>query len=70
MEVDIHSAWKALLNEEFEKPYFKELMHFIDLEYENEIVYPSRENIFYAFHFTPLEEVKVIIRSRYLYRTY
>lgn len=61
MEVDIHSAWKALLNEEFEKPYFKELMHFIDLEYENEIVYPSRENIFSAFHFTPLEEVKVII---------
>ncbi|MEC8885202.1 MAG: uracil-DNA glycosylase, partial [Bacteroidota bacterium] len=29
MNVDIHPSWKALLAEEFDKPYFKDLVDFV-----------------------------------------
>jgi len=53
--------WKAVLQDELQKPYIKELSDFLDLEYENEVVYPPKDEVFTAFHLTPFENVKVVI---------
>jgi len=53
--------WSALFKEESEKDYYIKLNQFIDSEYESKIVYPSREDLFRAFHVTSYEDVKVVI---------
>lgn len=61
MDVKIEPSWKAVLKEEFEKPYFKALVNFVKSEYKTQTVYPPGNRIFSAFDFTPFDEVKVII---------
>lgn len=61
MDVKIHESWKKHLEEEFEKPYFVELVAFVKEEYMNEVVYPPPKFIFRAFDLTPFEEVRVVI---------
>jgi len=61
MKVDIHNSWKKVLNSEFEKPYFEDLVSFVKAEYKNCICYPAASNIFEAFNLTPFHEVKVVI---------
>lgn len=55
------NGWKKVLADEFEKDYFKELMAFIEKEYESRTCYPAMENIFNAFRFTDIDDVKVVI---------
>ena len=43
------------------KPYYRELYTFVREEYSRTVVYPPAEDIFNAFHFTPLSEVKVLL---------
>lgn len=57
----ITNDWSDSLQEEFKQPYYKELFKFVKEEYSNGIVYPPAEDIFNAFHFTPLSEVKVLL---------
>lgn len=57
----IGNDWDAVLADEWEKPYFKELESFLDIEYQTQTVYPKRENIFKAFELTPFSDVKVVI---------
>ena len=61
MNVKIHESWKVHLQEEFEKPYFKELTEFVKSEYQSKKVYPAPANIFRAFELCPFENVKVVI---------
>lgn len=61
MDVKIESSWKEALKEEFEKPYFKQLVEFVKSEYQTQTVYPPGNRIFSAFDFTPVDEVKVVI---------
>ena len=61
MNVDIHPSWKASLEPEFEKLYFKELANFVKEEYSNYTCYPKGKHIFKAFDLCPLNEVKVVI---------
>lgn len=61
MNVKIHESWKVHLQEEFEKPYFKELSEFVKSEYQKKKVYPAPANIFRAFELCPFENVKVVI---------
>lgn len=53
--------WPDVLGDEFAKPYFKELMRFVDRERRTGVVYPSTGNLFAAFHLTPYEKVEVVI---------
>ncbi|HEX5031526.1 MAG TPA: uracil-DNA glycosylase [Candidatus Eisenbacteria bacterium] len=53
--------WPDVLGEEIAKPYFRELMRFVDRERLTGPVYPSAGDLFAAFHLTPYEEVKVVI---------
>ena len=61
MEVKIASAWKSLLSEEFEKPYFHQLTAFIRNEYKSRTVYPRGADIFKAFDSCDFSNVKVVI---------
>ena len=54
-------SFNDLLEEEKQKEYYKELIDFIDKEYESKIIFPPREKIFEAFNLTPLEKAKVVI---------
>lgn len=60
--VQIEPSWKAALEPEFSKPYFKTLIDFIKQEKEEgKTVYPPGSLIFNAYNLTPLDEVKVVI---------
>ena len=55
------SDWQLALKPEFAKPYYKKLYDFINEEYSTRQIFPSGDDIFNAFSFTPLEKVKVVI---------
>lgn len=57
----ISNDWLPALSGEFKKPYYKELYNFVNEEYGRATVYPPADDIFNAFHFTPLGQVKVLI---------
>lgn len=61
MNVRINEAWKELLQPEFEKPYFTNLVEFVRSEYANHTVYPSGANIFRALDKCSPDDVKVVI---------
>lgn len=61
MDVKIADDWKALLQEEFDKPYFEELTRFVKREYAIGEVFPAGRNIFRAFDKCPVESLKVVI---------
>ncbi|RJQ35570.1 uracil-DNA glycosylase [Candidatus Parcubacteria bacterium] len=60
-DVKIESSWKAVLQEEFGKDYFKTLTEFVRGEYQHSIIYPPPKNIFRAFELTPFDNVEVVI---------
>ena len=57
----ITNDWLPALQEEFKKPYYKELYQFVQKEYSTAVVYPPADDIFNALHLTPLKDVKVLI---------
>ena len=62
MEVRIENTWKQALQEEFDKPYFAELVSFLHASKDaGTRIYPPGGQIFKAFELTPLPEVKVVI---------
>lgn len=61
MQLEIEAGWAELLKDEFKKPYFAELMEFVDCEYENAPVFPPAGQIFRAFDECKLEDLKVVI---------
>ena len=61
MEFVLPPAWRALLQEETEKPYWKALAERVDAAYEVGTVYPPRAMLFSAFERTPPDKVRVVI---------
>lgn len=57
----IENDWLPAMEAEFKKPYYRQLYSFIKEEYSKTVVYPPADDIFNAFHFTPLSEVKVLL---------
>ncbi len=57
----ITNDWLDAIRPEFSKPYYRELFEFVKAEYSRVVVYPPADDIFNAFHFTPLSKVKVLI---------
>ena len=53
--------WLDALQGEFKKPYYKSLFQTVNEEYKRKMVFPPADDIFNAFHFTPLSQVKVVI---------
>lgn len=57
----ICNDWLEIVKPELRKPYYKQLYEFVKEEYSKVPVYPPADEIFNAFHFTPLSKVKVVI---------
>jgi uracil-DNA glycosylase len=57
----ITNDWLNVIGEEFHKNYYTDLYKFIKNEYNQTLVFPQAEDIFNAFHLTPLEKVKAVI---------
>ena len=57
----ISNDWLSELKPEFSKPYYKDLFEFVKQEYNTTLVFPPADDIFNAFHLTPLSKVKVVI---------
>lgn len=60
-DVRIAEDWKAILADEFSKPYFDELVEFVKHEYSTGVVFPQPRNIFRAFDCCPFDKLKVVI---------
>ena len=62
MDVSIEASWKQELHEEFDKPYFAQIVHFLKEEKRaGKTIYPPGKLIFNAFDCTPFDKVKVVI---------
>ena len=57
----IGNDWDLALADEFKKQYFLNILDFVQEEYATKTVYPPYEDMFNAFKFTPLSNVKVVI---------
>ena len=57
----LSGSWANALKGEFSKDYYKKLFQTVGAEYKTHTIYPPADDIFNAFHFTPLEQVKVVI---------
>ena len=57
----IQNDWLPAIGGEFRKPYYRELFEFVKNEYDSRQIFPPADDIFNAFHLTPLKEVKVVI---------
>lgn len=57
----ISNDWLGPMSAEFKKPYYRTLYETVKREYESKEIYPAPDDIFNAFAFTPLSEVKVVI---------
>ena len=57
----IGNSWDIYLKDEFDSDYFKELIKFVNNEYETKTIYPPKNEIFRAFRYTKYENLKVVI---------
>ncbi len=57
----ISNDWLEALQGEFKKPYYRQLFETVKKEYATHQVFPPSDDIFNAFHLTPLKDVKVVI---------
>lgn len=56
-----NQTWNNQLNQEFQKPYFLELMQQVEQEYATTTCFPPKELIFNAFEQFDFEETKIVI---------
>lgn len=57
----LNNDWAIALKDEFKKDYYARLFRFVGDEYRTHTVYPPGDDIFNAFHLTPLKDVKCVI---------
>ncbi len=57
----INNDWLDALKGEFKKPYYKKLFETVNEEYRTRQIFPPADDIFNAFHLTPLHNVKAVI---------
>ena len=61
MNLKIAESWKPILQTEFDKPYFNELIDFVEREYTQHICCPKEPQIFSAFDYCSFNDLKVVI---------
>jgi len=61
MQVNIESSWKEVLKDEFEKPYFSNLIEFVKNEYATNTCFPPGKKIFSSFDHCAFDKVEVVI---------
>ncbi|MBK2357565.1 uracil-DNA glycosylase [Francisella hispaniensis] len=64
-------TWSDILAEEKQKPYFKQILDFLACEIsKGKVIFPAKENIFNAFKYTELDNLKVVILGQDPYHNY
>ncbi|QIV94084.1 uracil-DNA glycosylase [Allofrancisella frigidaquae] len=64
-------TWSDILSEEKQKSYFKQILEFLaSEENKGKVIFPAKENIFNAFKYTKLEDLKVVILGQDPYHNY
>jgi|SRR5690554_1080370 len=58
---DITASWNRILQAEFEKEYYQNLLAFLEEEYSEHEVFPPKNQVYNAFNITTFENVKVVI---------
>lgn len=58
---ELPEGWRGVLEEEPHKPYFQNLVAFLQAERRQHTVYPPEEEVFAALEFTPYARVAVVI---------
>ncbi|MDO5759615.1 MAG: uracil-DNA glycosylase [Bacteroidota bacterium] len=61
MKVNIEPSWQKVLQEEFDKPYFEQIVAKVKQAYKTTRVFPKGSLIFNAFNLCPFDKVKVVI---------
>ena len=57
----ISNDWAKYLQPEYKKPYYRDLYLKVNEEYRTRKIFPPADDIFNAFHLTPLANVKAVI---------
>ena len=57
----LSGEWLEALKGEFHQPYYTKLYKTVMQEYQTHKIFPPADDMFNAFHFTPLSQVKVVI---------
>ena len=57
----ISGDWLEALKGEFHQPYYAKLYKTVMTEYQTRKIFPPADDLFNAFHFTPLKDVKVLL---------
>ena len=57
----LSGEWLEALKGEFHQPYYIKLYKTVMQEYQSRKIFPPADDMFNAFHFTPLSQVKVVI---------
>jgi len=70
MNIDSYDSWRPHLESEFNKPYFRNLLKFVENEYATNDCFPPEKQIFNAFNYCPFESVKVVIIGQDPYHGY
>jgi uracil-DNA glycosylase len=60
-QINLAADWNDILEKEFSKKYFKNLISFIKKEEEKHTVYPSRNKRFEALNLTSFNNLKIVI---------
>ncbi|HTO38147.1 MAG TPA: uracil-DNA glycosylase [Brumimicrobium sp.] len=58
---DITASWNRILQAEFEKEYYQNLLAFLEEEYSEHEVFPPKNQVYNAFNITTFENVKVVV---------
>lgn len=66
----INNDWKKALEGEYKKPYYRKLYNFVNEEYSSHTIFPPADDIFNAFHLTPLKDVKCVILGQDPYHNF
>lgn len=69
MEINLDPSWKNLLAGEISQRYFTEILEKIKEQSRTKQILPAETDIFNAFNFCPLDQVKVVILGQDPYPT-
>ena len=56
-----NNKWDEILNEEYHKDYFKNIVAFVNKVYKEKVIFPPKNRILSALNITDYDKVKVVI---------
>lgn len=70
IQTQLPPKWKKIIEAEIKLEYMQKLRAFLKDEYANYKIYPESKNVFRAFSFKDIDEIKVVILGQDPYHTH